>query len=314
MSAAAMAGPQPDPRETKTHQEDAVSEAARGRRGRSVAWLDVFVAFGGVVVLMGVLTCAALAQATKVDFSYTPGAPTAGEQVTFTSTSSLARPIVRESWDLNGDGRFDASGHAVMFTFKSPGIYSVTLQVQTDRGRLRSTSKLVTVLGAAPPPPPPPPPVPPTSAPTPPPAPAPLPPPTSGSTTGAPAAPTTITPFPVVRIAGLYSRGGVRLRLFTVTAPTGVSITVRCRGRGCPYRKHGPIVVRTSVQHPAGSARHVAIGRFRGRLLKPGVRLEVFVAHARQIGKYTRFTIRRGRPPLRADRCLRPGGTVFSCR
>jgi plastocyanin len=295
-----------------------VSEVARSRTGRWMAWLAVLVALGAIAVLMGVLTRAASAQATTVDFTYAPPAPTAGESVTFTSTSSLARPIVRESWDFNGDGRLDASGHTATFTFMSPGSYSVTLLVQTDRGRLRSTSKVVTVLGAAPAPPPAPlpapPPAPPPPPPTRPPAPAPVPTPTTGSATGVPSAPTTIAPFPIVRIAGTYSARGVRLRLFTVTAPTSVRITVRCRGRGCPYRQRGPFVVRTTNTLPAGASRHVRIGGFRGRLLRPGVRLEVFVAHPQQIGKYTRFTIRRDHLPLRADRCLRPSGTVFSCR
>jgi hypothetical protein len=293
-----------------------------------VARLAVVVALGGIVVL----TSAAVAQTqpvhqaapvatTTVDFSYTPAAPTANEAVTFTSTSSLARPIVRESWDFDGDGHFDASGHAVTHTFVSAGVYSVTLEAQNDRGRIRSASKLVSVLGAASPPssptPPPaapaPPPAPPAPAPQPA-APA-TPTPTTGSATGAPPATTTIAPFPIVRIAGVYSSSGVRLRVFAVTAPSGVRITVRCGGRGCPYRKRGPFVVRaTTTGHPGGVAQRVPIGGFRGRLLKPGVRLEVFVAHPAQIGKYTRFTIRRGHSPLRTVSCLRPSGTVFSCR
>jgi hypothetical protein len=284
--------------------------------------LAVIVALGGVVGLTGVLTCAASAQTTAVDFSYSPAAPSAGVAVTFTSTSVLARPIVRESWDFDGDGRFDAPGRVVTYTFTSPGAHSVTLQVQTDRGRLRSTSKVVTVLVADPPPPdpppapsappPPPPPAPPAPPARPPAAPAPTP--TTGSATGTSAAPTTIAPFPIVRIAGSYSPRGVRLRLFAVTAPAGVRITVRCQGRGCPYRQRGPFPVRTTTTHRAGAARRVTIGGFGGRLLKPGVRLEVFVAHPQQIGKYTRFAIRRGHPPLRTDSCLRPSGTVFSCR
>jgi len=124
-----------------------------------------------------------------------------------------------------------------------------------------------------------------------------------------------IVPFPVVRIAGSYTTLGVRLRLFAVTAPAGVRITVRCRGRGCPYRRRGPFVVRESGTRPVGGgSRYVRIRGFPGHLLKPGVRLQVFVAHEDRIGKYTSFRIRRRQPPLRADRCLRPGGTsVISC-
>jgi PKD domain len=269
-----------------------------------------------------VLTFAAVASAA-VDFSYDPAEPTAGVPVTFTSTSTLARPIVLEEWDFNGDGLVDATGPSVTHTFASPRRYRVVLRVLDDRERVRSTFKRVTVSPgppSAPPPPAPPPPVvveptppPPTSQPSPiprpPPAPVP-PPPATGSS-----APTAIAPFPVVRIAGSYTTRGVRLRLFTVTAPAGVRITVRCRGRGCPYRRRGPFVVRASGTRPAGEgSRYVRIRGFSRRLLKPDVRLQVFVAHKDRIGKYTSFKIRRRHAPLRADRCLRPGGTsVISC-
>jgi hypothetical protein len=123
-----------------------------------------------------------------------------------------------------------------------------------------------------------------------------------------------IAPFPVVRITGSYSTLGVRLRLLAVTAPAGVRITVRCQGRGCPYRESGPFVVRASDTRAVGASRYVHIRGFRGRLLKPGVRLQVFVAHEVQIGKYTSFMIRRGRAPLRIDSCVRPGGaSVVAC-
>jgi plastocyanin len=262
------------------------------------------------VVLVAALTFVAAApgQGIEVDFSYSPAAPTAGEPVTLTSTSSLQRPIVREAWDFDGDGRLDASGRSVKHTFVSPGTYTVTLIVQNDRGRVRSSSKSVTVSSTTPPPPPAPP------APTAPPLPPPVPAPTTPSGTTAPAAPAPIAPFPVVRITGSYLTLGVRLRLFAVTAPAGVRLTVRCRGRGCPYRERGPSVVRASDARPVGGARYVRIPGFGGRLLKPGVRLQVYVAHQDRIGKYTSFRVRRGHPPLRADGCLRPASaSVFGC-
>ena len=139
--------------------------------------------------------------------------------------------------------------------------------------------------------------------------------PTTGSAIGLPSAPVAVVnPFPVVRISGSYTRAGVRLRLFQVTAPPGVRITIRCSGRGCPYRQRGPFRVLTSAPRAGGgSARLISIGRFRGRLLRPGVRIQVFVAHPVQIGKFTRFTIRRDRPPSRADSCLRPSGRITAC-
>jgi len=269
----------------------------------------VRTALGGAVVLIALLSFVAVAsaQAVGVDFSYSPAAPTAGEPVTLTSTSSLQRPVVREAWDFDDDGQLDASGHSVRHRFSSPGTYTVTLHVQNDRGRVRSTSKLVTVSpGTAPPPPPEPP-----TAPS---LPAPVPAPTIPPATSTPVAPMPIAPFPVVRITGRYSTLGIRLRLFAVTAPAGVKITVRCRGRGCPYRERGPSVVRASDARPVGGARSVRISGFGGRLLKPGVRLQVFVSHPDRIGKYTSFRVRRGHPPLRADGCLRPASaSVFGC-
>jgi hypothetical protein len=273
---------------------------------RLTAALAVRAALGAVVMLLGVPTFLAPAGAQGVppgffaDFSYVPEAPTAGETVTFFSTSG--GNIVREDWDLDDDAVFDASGSSATRTFPSQGTYRVTLRVENRRGATRTATR---TLAVAPPPPPPPAPPPPPPPPRPP---SPVPP------TPVPVQPTAITPFPVVRINGSYSSRGVRLRLFAVTAPLGVTITVRCRGGGCPYRQRGPFVVRRAGTRSAEGARYVRLGGFRGRLLKPGARLQVFVAHPNRIGKYTRFTIRRNRAPLRADNCLRPSGSVVACR
>ena len=293
-------------------------------------------ALAGGVALIAMLAFVAAARAA-VDFTFSPAAPAAGQLVTFTSISSLRRrPIVREVWDFDGDGQIDASGHSVTHTFLVPGAYAVTLQVQNDRGAIKSTSKAVTVAGAPPPPPPPPPPpAPPRPAPVPrPPAPVPPPPappppappsvvpvPPPSSPLPAPSAPRTgsgvpilIAPFPVVRITGSYSRAGVRLRLVAVTAPSGVRIMVRCRGKGCPYRQRS-FVVRASDTSRVRGARYVVVRGFRGRLLMPGVGLRVFVIDHDRVGKYTSFRIRRGHPPLRRDACLRPGqASVTACR
>jgi hypothetical protein len=138
----------------------------------------------------------------------------------------------------------------------------------------------------------------------------PLPSPTGASSLQAPRG--AITPFPIVRISGSYATAGVRLKIFTVTAPAGVRVTVRCRGRGCPYAKRGPIVVRGSAPR-GGGARVIAIGGFRKRLLRPGARVQVFVEHPSRIGKFTRFTIQRRRPPSRVDRCLGLRGSIRGC-
>ena len=110
-------------------------------------------------------------------------------------------------------------------------------------------------------------------------------------------------PFPVVRIAGTETRSGVRVRLLRVQqTPAGAKVTIRCRGRGCPTKSQRRFAV--------GNARGVAPVDFRTfqRVLRAGVTLEILVSKPGAIGKYTRFTIRRHKFPLRVDMCLDPSG------
>ena len=46
-----------------------------------------------------------------------------------------------------------------------------------------------------------------------------------------------MSPFPVVRIAGQFSRRGARIRRLTIDAPPGTGVKVRCGGRGCPFKR-----------------------------------------------------------------------------
>jgi len=46
------------------------------------------------------------------------------------------------------------------------------------------------------------------------------------------------------------------------------------------------------------------------RPLRAGVVLEIWVSKHGEIGKFTRFTIHRGKSPSRVDECLNPAGTV----
>jgi hypothetical protein len=114
-------------------------------------------------------------------------------------------------------------------------------------------------------------------------------------------------PFPVVRIAGSDSALGVTLRLVAVQAPIGAHITVTCRGHGCPTRSVSAIAV-ASKKKRGGPAAVVAFRRFE-RSLRAGVTLEIRITKAGQIGKYTGFTIRRGKLPVRVDMCLSPGAS-----
>jgi hypothetical protein len=110
-------------------------------------------------------------------------------------------------------------------------------------------------------------------------------------------------PFPVVRIAGTETSSGVRLRLLRVQqTPAGALVTVRCRGHGCPVKS----VRRFAVSNAGGAA--PADFRAFERLLRVGVTLEILISKPGEIGKYTRFTVRRHRLPLRVDTCLDPSG------
>jgi hypothetical protein len=108
-------------------------------------------------------------------------------------------------------------------------------------------------------------------------------------------------PFPVVRLVGTRSRGRVRLRVLSVQAPTGASVTVTCSGKGCPMKSQARVVPAPKSKTSAMPV--LAFPRFE-RSLPPGVALVVRVTHAGEMGKYTRFAVRRGKLPVRSDACL----------
>ena len=108
-------------------------------------------------------------------------------------------------------------------------------------------------------------------------------------------------PFPAVRIVTTGAARGVRLKLLSVEAPAGVTVKVNCTGRGCPLRSLSRVVPRPKAKS-AGTP-SLSFTRFRG-VLRPGVALEVRVEASGQIGKFTRFAIRRRKLPLRSDACL----------
>jgi hypothetical protein len=111
-------------------------------------------------------------------------------------------------------------------------------------------------------------------------------------------------PFPVVRIAGSYDAAGVKLRLVRVQQlPAGARVTVRCKGHGCPLK---------SASHLAIQTKHGVAPIDLRRLERPlpaGVILEILISKPGEIGKYTRFKVRRAKLPERSDTCLNPAGT-----
>ena len=109
-----------------------------------------------------------------------------------------------------------------------------------------------------------------------------------------------LSPFPVVAIGGRDLAAACWSRCCGCRARRAASVvTVTCRGRGCPFRR-----ARRTVRRRAGL-------RIRGleRRLRAGTVITIIVRKGNTIGKYTRLRIRRGAPPARIDRCIRPGAT-----
>jgi hypothetical protein len=218
-------------------------------------------------------------------FVFFPAGPIAGQPVTFVSTSTdpdSAIPTSGLDWDLNGDGVFDdAEGASATTTYPVQGTYTVSLRVTTNATDLATLVLNVGAPGA---------------------------PGMSGQQAFSP-----LSPFPVVRIAGRVSRRGARIRRLTVDAPPSTDVNVRCSGRGCPFKRMRRTV---SARVTAGRAtRLLRIRRLEGRLLRPGATLRLFVTRAGGVGKYTRFRIRKAKPPSRADMCLASGsGRPVACQ
>ena len=108
-----------------------------------------------------------------------------------------------------------------------------------------------------------------------------------------------LRPFPVVVVAGRRMRGRTHISRLAVRGPRGATVSVRCRGRGCPSR---------SFVAKLGGSKRIRLRRFQ-RTYRPGAMIEVRVTGPQAIGKFTRIQIRATRPPSRRDSCLVPGAT-----
>jgi len=127
---------------------------------------------------------------------------------------------------------------------------------------------------------------------------------TSGTQTGAGTEPPLVTdsplsfikPFPVIRIAGRFKGTRTTLTRVTIRTPRGTRVRIRCSGKGCAFK------------HKAVAARLLSIRSLR-RTYRPKAKIEIRVTKAGKVGKYTSVRTRRGKAPMRSDRCLMPGKT-----
>jgi PKD repeat protein len=217
----------------------------------------------------------------RASFTMSPTSPVAGDVVTLSSTSSDPEgQLSAQRWDLDNDGEFDDAAGAVAFaSFARPGTHSVGLRVTDSRGATSTAVDKLTVREAGPP------------------------------------VPLSVLQGVRVRITGsLTRRGHTRVKRLYVRAPRGARILVRCSDRrGSRARRDGRRRSRSTrlgckvreVQ-TTSRGRPLRVRRLEG-VFRAGTRIAVAVRRDGVIGRYTRFSIRRGRPPARVERCLRPG-------
>lgn len=105
----------------------------------------------------------------------------------------------------------------------------------------------------------------------------------------------TMLPYPIIRIVGEVSGSRTRVRRLQARVPSGTTVHVFCRGRGCPFRTRS---------YTTDRAQTLTISALEHRYGAGSV-IEVFVTAPERIGKYTRFVARRGKAPRRTDRCVR---------
>jgi PKD repeat protein len=213
-------------------------------------------------------------------FAFAPGAPVAGEAITFASQSSDPEGPVAESWDLDGNGTFDDAAGPVATALLAPGTHVVGLRVVDGDGADAVATQEVTVAAPA------------------------------GAAVNLPPLALLLSPFPVVRIVGTAADDGTDVQLITITGPPGASVVLRCRGRSCPFtRRVQPLAVARRGSGPRGT-RTLRVVTFAGGPLTPGTWIQVFVIDPLRTGKYTRFVMRPRRPPDRVDRCAAVGREI----
>ncbi len=202
-------------------------------------------------------------------FRWVPSTPHPGEPVTLISTSTdPSSPITGFAWAPLGNEAFTPGESALTTSFSAAGAHVVQLRVTDADGLSSVATETITVTTAA---------------------------------------PALIQPFPVVHMAGSYDAAGVKISLLTVLAPVGATVTVKCRGAGCPTKSE-TMAVASGPKSKAGTIL-ITLKRFE-RPLRAGTVLEIEVTDREEIGKFTKFVIHHSKPPTRQDLCLNPAGTT----
>ena len=244
------------------------SPALVRRARRRLCQRRVALAAASVVVLGCSGASTAFGAPPDATFATLPADPVAGQTVRFVSYAcDPDGGLIEQAWDLDGDGSFnDGFGPSASRVF-GPGSPAVALRVIDDEGTAVVRRRTLIVTPGQP-----------------------------EYVVPRPSRIPLLSPFPIVRLAGRVTATGVRVRILTVrSAPACSRVTVRCRGRGCPWRRSTKVMGQRPIRFRA-LERHFAAG----------VVLEVLIRKPDRIGKYTRFRLRRApRPLVRRDLCLR---------
>lgn len=152
---------------------------------------------------------AAFAQGQRPDasFSFSPENPRTGDQVRFESSSCNPEGrLVRQAWDLDGDGDFDdAEGPVAGRAFSGSGSHVIGLQVTNTEGTTDVERRVIMV--------------------------------NTEYALPQPDSARLMSPFPVVTLAGQLTPQGARIKLLAVRAPVCARVTVSCRGAGCRVKR-----------------------------------------------------------------------------
>jgi hypothetical protein len=199
-------------------------------------------------------------------FTWVPANPTVGQLVSFASNSTGGSSPLAGFSWDLGGGQLVPGGPLGTTSFATPGPHVVRLQVTDASGLSSLATRTVQVVAQA---------------------------------------LKLMQPFPIVRIAGSETASGVRVKLLTIQAPPAAKVAVSCKGPGCKTKAESRIATASSTSRSRAGAIMLAFPRFQ-RALKAGAVLQIRVSKAGEIGKFTSFTIRRNKLPVRVDACLRP--------
>ena len=222
-------------------------------------------------------------------FSVSNERPTAGTSVSF--SASTPDGVRSFQWDLDGDGRYEASGRTASTAYPSAGTRTARLQVTASDGSTASSTRTIAVAAA------------PVATGQPAPS---FELPAEPNPTQPAAGPPLLNPWPTIRIAGKLTKRGARIRVLSIRTPKGVVVRARCKGSSCPEKK----VRRQRVRRRARTVRF----RQLEKSFRSGTMIDIRVFAPDRIGKFTRFRIRKGQSPLRYDTCVQPGGKrIMQC-